>query len=78
MKPLEYKTFMQNYYYVEVQQNVEDDSVSDLEEKAISHYKCTGIEEFSISEERVDEILGERSYSGADIPTSVIDYSSCR
>jgi ribosomal protein L11 methyltransferase len=33
---------------------------------------CNGIEEFNIDEARVDEILGERSYSGGDVPESVI------
>jgi ribosomal protein L11 methyltransferase len=39
---------------------------------AIEKFHCSGIEEFSIDEERVDEILGERAYSGGDIPDSVL------
>jgi ribosomal protein L11 methyltransferase len=34
---------------------------------------CDGIEEFSLEESRVDEILGERAYSGGDIPESLIE-----
>lgn len=34
---------------------------------------CDGIEEFSLEESRVDEILGDRAYSGGDIPESLID-----
>jgi ribosomal protein L11 methyltransferase len=40
---------------------------------AIEDYKCDGIEEFSLEEVRVDEILGERAYSGGDIPESLLD-----
>ena len=36
-------------------------------------FGCDGIEEFSLEEARVDEILGERAYSGGDIPESLID-----
>ena len=32
-----------------------------------------GVEEFSIDEPRVDQILGDRSYSGADLPIEVIN-----
>ena len=33
----------------------------------------TGIEEYSLNEETVDAMLGERSYSGGDLPESVLD-----
>lgn len=36
-------------------------------------FGCDGIEEFSLEEARVDEILGTRAYSGGDIPESLID-----
>ena len=36
-------------------------------------FECDGIEEFSLEEARVDEILGDRAYSGGDIPESLID-----
>jgi ribosomal protein L11 methyltransferase len=36
-------------------------------------FGCDGIEEFALEEARVDEILGERAYSGGDIPESLID-----
>ncbi|MBD64120.1 MAG: hypothetical protein CME62_02860 [Halobacteriovoraceae bacterium] len=39
---------------------------------AREQYQCQGIEEFSLDEATVDQILGERSYSGADIPVEVI------
>lgn len=40
---------------------------------AIEDFKCDGVEEFSLEEARVDEILGERAYSGGDVPESLID-----
>jgi len=40
---------------------------------AVEDYGCDGVEEFSLEEARVDAILGERAYSGGDIPESLID-----
>lgn len=40
---------------------------------ALEDFECDGVEEFSLEEARVDEILGERAYSGGDIPESLID-----
>jgi len=57
---------MEKYYYLEV----DDEKLLELEIGTIAHgeFHCVGIEEFSIDEPKVDEILGERSYSGADLP----------
>ena len=62
---------MNKYYYLEVPQDLRIDA--EIESAAHADFSCTGIEEFSIDEPRVDEILGERSYSGADLPREVID-----
>lgn len=40
---------------------------------AMEDFDCDGIEEFSLEEARVDEILGDRAYSGGDVPESLID-----
>lgn len=52
-------------------------SLSSNHKEAISellnNHNCLGSQEFSIDEKRVDEILGDRSYSGGDIPESIID-----
>ncbi len=40
---------------------------------AMEDFFCDGIEEFSLEEARVDQILGERAYSGGDIPETLID-----
>jgi ribosomal protein L11 methyltransferase len=44
-----------------------------LESHAVNDYETIGIEEFSLTEPEVDELLGERSYSGGDLPQSVLD-----
>ena len=44
-----------------------------IETLAVDQFKAMGIEEFSLTEAEVDEILGERAYSGGDIPEMVID-----
>jgi len=41
--------------------------------QAFEHFFAEGVEEFSIDEALVDEILGERSYSGGDLPIEVLD-----
>lgn len=47
--------------------------ISKIKEIAFAEYKCEGIEEFSLNEAQVDEILGERAYSGGDIPDELFD-----
>lgn len=44
-----------------------------LENVAVDQFNTLGIEEFSLSEAEVDAILGERAYSGGDIPETVLD-----
>jgi ribosomal protein L11 methyltransferase len=44
-----------------------------LQELAVSEYNAQGIEEFSLDEPEVDRILGDRSYSGGDLPDDVLD-----
>jgi ribosomal protein L11 methyltransferase len=44
-----------------------------LQSHAVNDFETIGIEEFSLSEPEVDEILGERSYSGGDLPEEVLD-----
>lgn len=45
----------------------------DIDGKAYVDFSCEGIEEFSLEEARVDEILGERAYSGGDVPETLLD-----
>lgn len=44
-----------------------------VESEAMATYGALGIEEFSLDEPEVDALLGERSYSGGDLPQSVLD-----
>jgi ribosomal protein L11 methyltransferase len=44
-----------------------------LESVAVNEFETLGVEEFSLTEPEVDEILGERSYSGGDLPQDVLD-----
>jgi ribosomal protein L11 methyltransferase len=44
-----------------------------LESHAVNDFETIGIEEFSLNEPEVDALLGERSYSGGDLPQEVLD-----
>ncbi len=44
-----------------------------VQDLAVNQYGSIGIEEFAIDEPEVDRILGERSYSGGDLPQEVLD-----
>lgn len=45
----------------------------ELEASAVNEFEALGIEEYSLSEPEVDALLGERSYSGGDLPDELID-----
>lgn len=44
-----------------------------IEAMAINEFEAMGIEEFTLNESEVDALLGERSYSGGDLPQEVLD-----
>jgi ribosomal protein L11 methyltransferase len=44
-----------------------------FETDAMDRFHALGIEEYSLTEPEVDALLGERSYSGGDLPESVLD-----
>ena len=44
-----------------------------IEALAINDFEAMGIEEFSLDEAEVDALLGDRSYSGGDLPQEVLD-----
>lgn len=67
---------MENKKFVEVKVSFKLTNLQELEDinsQAMAIFECDGVQEFSIDEPTVDEILGERAYSGGDIPSSVID-----
>jgi len=47
--------------------------LEDLKYQAVNEFDGMGIEEYSLEEAQVDELLGERSYSGGDLPIEVLD-----
>ncbi len=62
------------FNFVLVQYSRENIELADaINAYAVEDFGCDGVEEFSLEEARVDEILGERAYSGGDIPESLID-----
>ncbi len=62
------------FYEVKVVfQKVTPEKLEELNFQAMNEFDCDGVQEFSIDEPTVDRILGERAYSGGDIPESVID-----
>jgi ribosomal protein L11 methyltransferase len=67
---------VENKKFVEVKVDFKVNTASQLEDinaQAITDYACDGLQEFSLDEPVVDSILGERAYSGGDIPKEVID-----
>lgn len=62
---------MENKYYV-VSVTASPSQLNDIDLLA-NELGCSGIEEFSMSEEQVDNLLGERSYSGGDVPSEIYD-----
>lgn len=60
--------------FLVVKVKLRDSSViEEVKDVAFTEFDADGIQEFAIDEARVDEILGERAYSGGDVPEDVID-----
>jgi ribosomal protein L11 methyltransferase len=59
------------FYYVEFYTT--PSQYGQLVELAISDFESSGAEEFTLVESEVDEILGDRSYSGGDIPLEILE-----
>lgn len=49
------------------------DEWSQLEQLGLQDFNAMGIEEFSMDESQVDALLGDRSYSGGDLPQEILD-----
>jgi ribosomal protein L11 methyltransferase len=65
-----------NFYY-NVEVNIESEIIwnqyFDKIEEFSQFYSCDGIEEFDLNEVIVDDILGERSFSGGDVKEELLD-----
>ncbi len=65
---------MDNFWIVTLFQiHLSSEKFEHLKLLALEQFNGIGIEEYSLSEAEVDEILGERSYSGGDLPMEVLD-----
>jgi ribosomal protein L11 methyltransferase len=64
---------MQKYYFVKINDLEVLINGVPLGDYAIHQCNSTGIQNFSLDESMVDSILGDRSYSGADLPIEVIE-----
>ncbi|MBC77336.1 MAG: hypothetical protein CME64_15130 [Halobacteriovoraceae bacterium] len=63
---------MNHYYFIEL--DIKDEQLlSAIEAEAFKSFGCEGVQEFTLEEEEVDRILGERSYSGGDLPLEVLE-----
>jgi len=49
------------------------EELENLKYKAINEFESMGLEEYSLEEAQVDELLGDRSYSGGDLPLEVLE-----
>ncbi len=64
----------ENYFLIELDiKKLSLNNILEIKDIAVNLYDCQGIEEFSMIESEVDDLLGERSYSGGDLPESVLD-----
>lgn len=61
---------MSKYYYLKGY--IDSEIEAEIDHMAAKDFGSTGVEDFSIDEEKVDSILGDRSYSGGDVPETVI------
>ncbi|MCO4755814.1 MAG: 50S ribosomal protein L11 methyltransferase [Bacteriovoracaceae bacterium] len=63
---------MNNYYFIEL--DIQDEELlSALEHEAFKNFNCAGTQDFTLDEAEVDRILGERSYSGGDLPVEILE-----
>ncbi len=66
---------MSNHFYIVTLFNLQLplEEMEELKARAIHQYDAQGVEEYSLEEAEVDAILGERSYSGGDLPDELIE-----
>lgn len=68
---LHYTHRIMSYQQIDIQYSNNFQDIGIIEEK-LQQFYCLGSSEFNIDEAWVDEILGDRAYSGGDIPESVL------
>lgn len=62
-----------SYYLVTAFNLTDAGAASELQSIAMEVFSCLGIEEYSLNELEVDDLLGMRSYSGGDLPLDVLE-----
>jgi ribosomal protein L11 methyltransferase len=62
-----------SYHLVTAFNLTDAEAAAELQSIAMEVYSCLGIEEYSLNEPEVDELLGMRSYSGGDLPLDVLE-----
>jgi ribosomal protein L11 methyltransferase len=70
--PFHYIKAIMSFYEVHVNYSKRPELLNSVN-SMINKYQCSGVLDYSIDESRVDEILGERAYSGGDVPEELID-----
>lgn len=63
---------MADYFYVELE-HPDESLLESAEARAFGEFSCSGSQDFAVEEAKVDELLGDRSYSGGDLPVEVLD-----
>ncbi len=59
---------MSNYFKVNVAfENEEIKFCENIENRALNVYQCDGIEDYSLGEEEIDKILGDKAYGGGNL-----------
>lgn len=58
---------MEYYYTVTIQLDSASCDIEEIKKKAFNEFNCTGVADFNLNEQEVDEILGEKSYSGGNV-----------
>jgi ribosomal protein L11 methyltransferase len=48
------------------------DSAQSVIQQAVDKFGCCGVEDFSLDEAEIDQLLGERSYCGGELPEDVL------
>ncbi|MBF0364794.1 MAG: 50S ribosomal protein L11 methyltransferase [Oligoflexia bacterium] len=64
------------FYVVHLQMlrvNLQESRLEHVKSISISEYGCEGVEEYGMNEEEVDELLGERAFSGGDLPWEIFE-----
>ncbi len=65
---------MSSYAFVLVNLNeTSEEELSYISEVALQDFQASGVEEFSLEEETVDQFLGDRAYSGGDVTIDLIE-----